>query len=72
MTVFLSFVLISVAILELICMLGFYKSPADMKQSNLVLFYAITESLPTILIAFYLSTSIVSDDSMSDHYQTVG
>ena len=70
-TVFLSFVLITVAIADLLCMFGIYKNEADAKQRELVVFYALTESLPIVLIACYLSTNIASDDGASDHYQAV-
>jgi hypothetical protein len=70
-TVFMSFVLIAVAIIELLCMFGVFQGIADMRQYKLVVFYTCSEALPSVLIAFYLSTGITSDDSPGGHYKAV-
>lgn len=70
-TVFISFVLIAIAVVELLCMFGVFQGVADTKQFKLAIFYTCTESLPSVLIAFYLSISITSDDAPTDHYKAV-
>ena len=69
-TVFMSFVLIAIAVVELLCMFGVFQGVADMKQYKLAVFFTCTEALPSVLIAFYLSKGINSDDVPSDHYKS--
>jgi hypothetical protein len=66
----MSFVLIAIAIVELLCMFGVFQGIADVKQYKLALFFSCSETIPSLLIALYLSTSITSEEP-GDHYQAV-
>jgi hypothetical protein len=70
-TLFLSIILLSIAVIEFLEFFGIIKGLSDVAQFKLIMFYTYSETVPSLGISFFLSKSIINktEDPPADNYQ---
>ena len=72
-TLFLSIILLSIAVIEILGFLGVIKELSNVAQFKLIMFYTYSETIPSLGISCFLSKGIInnSEEPQADNYQNV-
>ena len=60
-TIFLSVVLLSISVTELLCCLKIIRDVSSMAEWKFLLYYLLSEQLPSVIIACFLSSSVLKE-----------